>query len=403
MTIAIIGGGASGIAAALSAKRTNTKAHVILLEGLDRVGKKILATGNGRCNLGNADITAKHYHSHDAKRLRELLKSMPSEMTVDFFRSIDLMCATEEMGRIYPYCRQAAMVLDILQLALSRAEIDVRCGQQVTGIQQKKGRFLLRIEDQPSVQADKVILACGGKAAPKQGVTGIGYLLAQSLGHSATKLFPHLVPLQCTNMPKGLKGIRVEGELSLLDESKRIGAELGEIQLTDYGLSGIPAMQLSCLLDRCRKPVLQLDFFPTLSETELLQMLKQQIARNRKETLETALLGTIQKRVLFALLKQLHIEPLSRKADSLSEKEIMRLARTLKSWTLPVTGTLTWEQAQVTGGGVPLSEIHEDFSSCKCNGLYLTGELLDVSGDCGGYNLHWAWCSGIIAGTAAAE
>ena len=399
--IAIIGGGASGIAAALSAARTAPCSHIILLEGLDRVGKKILATGNGRCNLGNEDISPSHYHSRSPERLEALLAQMPSTRTTDFFRSLDLLCATEEMGRIYPYCRQAAMVLDVLLLALERAGVDIRCGQTVTGIQHKKGRFQLRLENTPSVTADRVILAAGGKAAPKQGVTGVGHLLAQSLGHRCTPLSPHLVPLKCAGMPKGLKGIRVQGALELLDGSTRVAREVGEIQLTDYGVSGIPALQLSCHMDRCSAPVLRLDFFPSLPEADLRRMLREQLRRHGSEPLETALLGSLQKRVLFAMLKNARIEPLSRRADTLSVKEIERLSRLLKDWTLPVTGTLTWEQAQVTGGGVPLDEINDDFSSRRCDGLYLTGEMLDVSGDCGGYNLHWAWCSGLIAGAAA--
>ena len=401
--IAIIGGGASGMAAALSAARTDPGAHIILTEGLDRVGKKILATGNGRCNLGNEDISPAHYHSRSPERLENLLAQMPSARTVDFFRSLDLMCATEEMGRIYPYCRQAAMVLDVLVLALERAHIDVRCGQTVTGIQHKKGRFQLRFENAPTVTADRVILAVGGKAAPKQGVTGVGYLLSQALGHSCTKLAPHLVPLQCAGMAKGLKGIRVQGALELLDGGERIAREIGEIQLTDYGVSGIPALQLSCHVDRCQNPAVRLDFFPHLTEADLRRYLRDQLRRHGDEPLETTLLGTLQKRVLFAMLKAARIEPLSRRADSLSVKEIERLTKLLKGWTLPVTGTLAWEQAQVTGGGVPLSEIADDFSSLRCEGLYLTGEVLDVSGDCGGYNLHWAWCSGLIAGEAAAR
>lgn len=400
-TIAIIGGGASGIAAALSAKKANPAAHVVLLEGLDRIGKKILATGNGRCNLCNSDISSTHYHSHDFRQLREFISHMPSQMTIDFFRSYDLMCITGDNGRMYPYCNQATMVLDILVLSLKRAHIEVRCCAKVMSIKRKNTRFLIST-DNDTLLADRVILSTGGRAAPKQGITGTGYQLAEALGHSCTKLMPQLVPLQCSNMPKGLKGIRVTGALRLLDDKQIVGEEIGEVQLTDYGLSGIPTLQLSCLLETCRTPYLSLDFFPSVPESELVKTIYSQLQRHNSESLETALLGSIQKKVLFSLLKTAHIGPLSRSADSLTVNDIKKIVKTMKNWTLPVTGTLSWDHAQVTGGGIPLSEIQQDFSSKRCPGLYLTGEILDVSGDCGGFNLHWAWCSGITAGTTAA-
>lgn len=402
-TIAIIGGGASGIAAALSAKKTDPHAHVVLFEGLDRIGKKILATGNGRCNLGNSDISSRHYHSHNSEELDEFISQMPSQMTVDFFRSLDLMCVDGDMGRMYPYCHQAAMVLDILVLSLKRAGVEVRCGTKITGIKKANGHFLVSADHENPLRADQVILSSGGRAAPKQGITDTGYHLAKTLGHSCTPLMPQLVPLQCDNMPKGLKGVRVTGALKLLDGKQVIGEEIGEVQLTDYGLSGIPTLQLSCLLEECRDPYLSFDFFPSFTESELVQAISLQLRQHKSESLETALLGSIQKKVLFSLLKAAHIEPLSRRADSLTMNDVKKLVQIMKSWKLPVTGTLSWDHAQVTGGGIPLSEIQPDFSSKRCSGLYLTGEILDVSGDCGGYNLHWAWCSGIIAGTSAAK
>lgn len=402
-TIAIIGGGASGIAAALSAKRTDPTARVILFEGLDRIGKKILATGNGRCNLGNADISSLHYHSHDLSQLNEFISRMPSQMTTDFFRSLDLMCVTGDMGRMYPYCHQATMVLDILVLSLKRADVEVRCSTKITNIKKANRQFLISTDNGNTFLADRVILSTGGQAAPKQGVTGMGYQLAKILGHSCTPLTPQLVPLQCGKMPKGLKGVRVTGALKLLNGKQIVGEEIGEVQLTDYGLSGIPTLQLSCLLESCHTPYLSFDFFPSLSESELTKAVYLQLQHHDSESLETALLGSIQKKVLFSLLKSAHIEPLSRRADSLTQNEIKRLVRIMKNWELPVTGPLSWEHAQVTGGGIPLSEIRQDFSSKCCPGLFLTGEILDVSGDCGGFNLHWAWCSGITAGTTAAE
>lgn len=402
-TIAIIGGGASGIAAALTAKKTDPTARVVLFEGLDRIGKKILATGNGRCNLGNSNISSKHYHSHSLGQLDKFISHMPSQMTVEFFHSLDLMCVTGDMGRMYPYCHQATMVLDVLLMSLKRADIEVHCSTKVNNIKKANGYFLISTCNNDLLRADRVVLSAGGKVAPKQGITDTGYQLAQALGHSCTPLMPQLVPLQCGNMPKGLKGVRVTGSLKLLDGKQVIGEEFGEVQLTDYGFSGIPTLQLSCLMGECHTPYLSLDFFPSVTEVELFQILCIQLQHHNSESLETALLGSIQKKVLFSLLKTAHIEPLSRRADSLTQNDIKKLVNIMKNWKLPVTGTLSWDHAQVTGGGIPLSEIRQNFSSKCCSGLYLTGEILDISGDCGGFNLHWAWCSGIIAGTSVAK
>lgn len=404
--IVIVGGGASGIAAALSAAKTNPRAEITILEGLDRVGKKILATGNGHCNLGNESMDAACYHTERKDRVKAWIEGMPTEMTVDFFREHGLLCAADEAGRLYPYAHQASMVLDILLLALKRNHIQAVCDCKVNSISYKNGMFTVRAENGATYCADAVILATGGKAAPKQGVTGIGYELAASFGHRKTGLYPCLVPMKCEHHAlRGLKGIRVECKTTLYADGSFVAAEKGELQLTDYGISGIPALQLSCYLGQLkgRYTEASIDFFPEQTEEELLMLLKRRVEAYTEETLETLFLGLIHKRILYALMKDVHLEPLSRTADTLREKDLKRLAAVLKDWCLPVAGSLSWEHAQVTGGGISLGEITDRFESNHQKGLYLTGELLDVAGMCGGYNLHWAWCSGIIAGKAAAE
>lgn len=404
--IFIIGGGASGIAAALSAAETAPEAEITILEGLDRIGKKILATGNGHCNLGNEMIAPSCYHTQRADRLQGFLAQMPSEVTVDFFERNGLLCTSDEAGRLYPYCRQASMVLDVLLLALKRKKIHIVCGCKVESISYKKGQFMIKAEHGERFEGDAVILTTGGKAAPKQGITGAGYELAAQFGHHRTALYPCLVPIQCRhNALRGLKGIRVQCETALCADGEQIASELGELQLTEYGVSGIPALQLSCYLGQLRGRELEvsIDFFPKQSEEALLALLQQRAAQYPDEPLETVFLGLVHKRILYALMKEIGMEPLSRTADSIKEKELKRLTAILKGWCLPVEGTLAWDQAQVTGGGIPLKEVEDTFESCYQKGLYLAGELLDVTGICGGYNLHWAWCSGIIAGRCAAK
>lgn len=405
--IIIIGGGAAGISAAISAAQTNPDAQITILEGLDRIGKKILATGNGRCNLTNEYITPEHYHSQQPEHLRELLTQMSTARTLNFFQSIGLYCTSEDMGRIYPYCKQAAMVLDVLLLALKRYHIHVICRCKAVDIDTRKKTFIVKTENDQKYYADAVILTAGGKAAPKQGTSGTSYPLAVKMGHRYARLYPCLVPLQCkSSVLKGLKGIRVTCHSILYHGKQRLSEELGEIQLTDYGLSGIPALQLSCWMATPAKETdytISLDLFPDWSYDDLRSLIQQRIRSHPEETLENFLLGLINKKILYAVFKTLSIEPLSRIASSLSKQDIDRLISTLKGWKFPVTGTLSWDHAQVTGGGIFLSEVDDNFASRQQKGLYLAGEILDAAGDCGGYNLHWAWCSGITAGKAAAE
>ena len=401
----IIGGGAAGMAAAIRAAQTNPEAQITILEGLDRVGKKILATGNGRCNLTNAYITPEHYHSQDPARLEQLLSRMDTQRTLTFFQSIGLYCTEEDMGRIYPYCKQAAMVLDILLLALQRYHIHVVCNCRVTDITASKKGFTVTAENGTTYRGDAVILTAGGRAAPKQGTSGTSYPLAVKMGHRYARLYPCLVPLQCrSNVLKGLNGIRVTCHTALYRGKQKLSEELGEIQLTDYGLSGIPALQLSCWMDnKDADYTARLDLFPDWSYDDLRSLIQQRIREFPNEPLATFLLGLIHKKILYAVCKTCSLEPLSRTAGSLSRQEMDLLVSTLKGWKFPVTGTLSWDHAQVTGGGVFLQEINDDFSSRRQPGFYLAGEILDAAGDCGGYNLHWAWCSGMAAGEAAAQ
>lgn len=404
--ILVIGGGAAGMAAAITAARENTAARITIVERMDRVGKKILATGNGRCNLTNMGASFAHFYSTDKAALKTALEGMTPQCVLDFFEDLGLLCQEEDEGRVYPYCKQASMVLDVLLQALKRLNIAVQCGCAVTGISRNKSKYTVKTADGQALTADAVILTCGGKAASKLGSDGSGYALAKAQGHSCTALYPALVAFQCDmNGLGGLKGIRAQAGLTLLAGDYVLGKEVGEVQFTEYGLSGIPAMQLSGRLSRLRKGegcTALVDLFPDWEKEALFQELKQR--QQQQSTLETLLLGTVHKRLAYAVLKSAGLQPLSRATASLTKGELHRLADTLKAWRFPVTGTQGWENAQVTGGGVPLGEVDAVTMQSRMQpGLYLAGELLDVAGDCGGFNLHWAWCSGIRAGKAAAK
>ena len=400
--ILIVGGGAAGLAAAISAAKTARGAQVVVLEGQDRLGKKILATGNGRCNLGNQRVLPAHYETRCPDRLRILLKNMPAEATPRFFEQCGLLCTPDEEGRLYPYCRQASMVLDVLLLTLRQAGADVETGARVTELTAKDGVFTAVAANGMRWCGDAVILAAGGKAAAKQE----GYALAKAFGHHMAPLYPCLVPLRCAHPAlKGLKGIRAHCGVSIERSGRRM-SEVGELQFTEYGISGIPAMQLSRGLGSLQAGehiCARIDFFPEWDLRQVYEMLCARIRTRAGETLETVFLGLIHKRLLYAVLKGLSTAPLSRPAVVLQDEELRALAAALKAWPMEVTGTLSWEHAQVTGGGVVLDEVDDCLQSRLQPGLYLAGEMLDVAGMCGGYNLHWAWCSGILAGTAAAR
>lgn len=407
MKIAIIGGGASGIAAALSAAEENPYAHITILERLDKIGKKILATGNGHCNMTNENMCADHYYSENTATAKKLLSEMPVEKVLSFFENIGLYTMTDDAGRIYPYCRQASMVLDILLLALKRKNINIVCGFKAEDIEFSKNKFAIKSQTGDIFRADKVIISAGGKAAPKQGTDGSGYRLAKKMGHTYTYIFPSLVAMECdSKVFKGFKGIRVMGGLSLFINGKKAGYDYGEIQLTDYGVSGIPAMQLSCLLKKHaieKQAQIGIDFFPEKTVEELKKIITSRIKKYPDETLENLFLGLLHKNIMYAVLKQADTFPLSRKAQSLTPKETEKIISLLKMWKFNVKGTTGWDFAQVTGGGIPLDEIDENFQSKIIPNLYFTGEILDVTGQCGGYNLHWAWCSGMKAGKNAAK
>lgn len=398
----IIGGGASGLAAAITAARTAPELPIRVLEAQDRAGRKLLSTGNGRCNLTNQNPHQRCYHSQSGKRLGRLLRGMDAHRTLDFFQRLGLYCTSDEAGRWYPACRQASMVQEILLLAVERAKnITLETNCRVERLSALRKGLHLTAGDGRSFTAGAVILAAGGQAAPKLGGSDSGCTLAQRLGHSIVTPQPCLVPLKCrSGALRALKGVRVLCRSSLYSQGKRLAVEDGEIQFTDYGLSGIPALQFSCRL-RAQSEV-GLDLLPGWSADALLKELERRLRAHADERVEDALLGLVHRRIQYALLKELEISPTGA-ARSVSEARCRLLARSLKDWRFPVTGTLGWDQAQVTAGGVSLDEVQEDFSSVFEPRLFLAGEVLDVAGDCGGYNLHWAWCSGMEAGRAAAE
>ncbi|MBR3641428.1 MAG: NAD(P)/FAD-dependent oxidoreductase [Oscillibacter sp.] len=397
MNVIVIGGGASGMTAALTAARAGHS--VRLLERQNRVGRKLLATGNGRCNLTNLHADAAYYHGARADFVRPALEAFPVSDTLDFFRSLGLLTVAEESGRVYPLSDQAGSVLDVLRFALLGALAEVRTDFSVTEIKKNERGFAVS-SDTETLEADRVIVCCGGKAGGKLGGTGSGYDLLASLGHRVTPLFPALVQIKTDpTFVRSLKGVRADAAAELMQNGKVIAARSGEVQFTEYGVSGPVIFDLSRAVSTARGELtLRLDCLRSLTAEELTAWLRERVAARPALTLEDLLVGSVHNRLGRTLLRSAGFS-LAAPVSSLKEKDLPRVVAAVKSFTLPVSGTLGFDGAQVTAGGADTAQFDpHTLQSTLVSGLYAAGEVLDVDGDCGGYNLQWAWSSGRLAG-----
>ncbi len=394
--IYIIGGGASGLFAAIWAARRNRKVTVI--EHKDKPGKKILATGNGKCNYTNLVQETECYRSDNPAFAPEVLKSFDVKKTIDFFQEIGVY-PHERNGYLYPNSGQASSVLEVLLLEAERLQVKIECGTHVKSI----NRNLTIFTDKGEFQADRVLLAAGGMANPALGSDGSGLQLASALGHRIIKPLPALVQLRAKDKYfKTLSGVRTEAEVSLYTGRKLLAKEKGEILFADYGVSGIPVMQVSRYaakaLSEGKEVFLVLDFFPALSKDEIKNILAGRLNRNPRETIEEAFIGFLNKKLAYTALRESKVD-VSLTLGQLREEQLERLALRLKEWKISISETNSFEQAQVTAGGVDTLQIDPSTMESKLvKGLFFAGEIVDVDGTCGGYNLQWAWSSGFAAG-----
>ena len=397
MEIAIIGAGASGMAAAIaaSADRTNT---VRLFERQARVGKKLLATGNGRCNLSNRGVGPEHYHGADPSFVLPALEAFPVEKTLELFRSLGLLTLTEDSGRIYPYSDQANSVVDVLRFALERSNLRLHTATEITGVRREADSFVLRAGEE-RFRADRLIIACGGAAGGKLGGGLSGYQLLRSLGHHCTRLYPSLVQLKTnTELVRSLKGVRANAKLQLCLNDCLIAESSGEVQFTEYGVSGPAVFDLSRAASTAGTCDLQLDLLPDLPGDALLSELCIRISRFPNLLCEDLLTGILHNRLGRVVVKSCEIS-LSTPITELNWKQLNAIVAACHSFVLHVLGTTGMDNAQVTAGGVCTQEFRaETLESKIVPGLYAAGEVLDIDGDCGGYNLQWAWSSGLLAG-----
>ena len=390
MKIAVIGGGPAGLTAAISASRADRSIEIVLYEGNSRVGKKLLSTGNGRCNLSNADISPDKYITHDREFVAEALKGRGLSFVRGFFESMGIPLVTED-GRVYPRSMRAAAVVDALRFECARRGIRMITDKKIDKIEYVKKKFIVGEE-----VFDRLCLACGGKAAPAMGSDGSGFELAQALGHKVFDPYPSLVQLRTENGEKSLKGIRVWAKAKAVAKGETLREETGEVQFGDYGLSGIPIMQLSALFEGNMD--IYLDLLPELDFAQAMDKLLTMAENVGDLTLTDFMSGYFQKSITRRICQQCGIDP-GVVVHQMTIREIKRFLTAAKALRFRVVGTNSWPTAQTTRGGVDLSQIdHKTMESKLVKGLYFAGEIMDVCGDCGGYNLHWSWVSGARAG-----
>ena len=401
LIIGIIGAGASGMAAALAAAKYPDN-QILLSERHARVGRKLQATGNGRCNLTNLNASADSYHGDKPEFAADAIHAFSVEQTLEWFRGLGLYTVTESSGRVYPYSDQANSVVDILRFALMQPNIELRAGVEVTKIKRSGAGFLIE-DGNTSTYCDKLIIACGGLAGTKLGGSMAGYKLLKSMGHKITKLRPTLVQLKSSwNGCISLKGVRANCRASVYCGERLHSASVGELQFTEYGLSGPVIFEIS--RDVCYGAGdwhCRLDFLPDLEEAELLSVLK--IRRARALPVEELLMGILHNRLGRVLTAAAGIRG-QKTTLCITDEELYAVCAIVKGLDIPLTETMGMDSAQVTAGGAVTDEFDPKTMESKLvPGLYACGEVLDIDGDCGGYNLQWAWSSGILAGRSAGE
>ncbi|TCK98239.1 hypothetical protein EDC19_0659 [Natranaerovirga hydrolytica] len=400
-TVTVIGGGASGLVASIICARAGAK--VTLIERMNQLGKKILATGNGKCNLTNTNLTPNHYNGNQPKFVISTLNQFNVEDTLNFFKDLGIYPRIDN-GYVYPYSNQASAVLEVLQYEVDRLKVKVIYEEEVNSVTKNNNQFMIHT-NKSKYYAHKVILSTGGQSYPNLGSNGSGYKIAEQLGHTLVKPYPGLVQLKAkADYFKRIKGVRVNGSLSLYNDNRLVKKEYGEILFTDYGLSGIATLQISRFIKeniKDNKIKVCLDLMPELEEDVLDQLLIQRFEQMPYKTIEQSLVGLINNKLIPIIIKESKGNP-NEKVSQLSKNIRHNLVKQLKEWIVYITGTNNWDQSQVTVGGISTDEIHPNTLESKLiEHLYFTGEVMDIDGDCGGYNLQWAWSTGYIAGLSA--
>ena len=401
MRIGIIGGGAAGMAAAITASEYES-VHITLMERQARLGKKLSATGNGRCNLSNLHAAEGGYNGDDPQFSNYAIEKFSPAETLEWFQDLGLYTVTEPSGRVYPYSDQANSVVDVLRFSLNCFNTQVLTDFEVMKVKKDADRFLVTSKDQ-TLEFDRLIIACGGLAGTKLGGTMSGYKLLRSFGHKCTKLRPTLVQVK-TSWPgvSALKGVRANCRAGIYHNGNLHRESVGEIQFTEFGLSGPVIFEIS--RDACQGGgdwECRLDFLPDLSAQSLRRPLM--MKRNSNLTAEDLFTGILHNRLGRVLVKEAGLRA-NIPVSQLDDDQLLEVISLAKDFRVTLTEPLGMDAAQVTAGGIVTNEFDPTTMESKLvPGLYACGEVLDVDGDCGGYNLQWAWSSGRLAGLNAGK
>ena len=402
--VIIVGGGASGLMAAISAAREG--AQVTIVEQRERLGKKILSTGNGRCNLTNEYMDVSCFRGDDTTIVSKILDNFGYQETISFFEVLGVILK-DRQGYVYPISDQAGTILEVLCMEIEHLGVNIILEQSVKNISKTSRGFTVRTTD-TTLLGDAVILATGGRAASVLGSDGSGYALAKTFGHKLSPVVPALVQLKGKgNFYKQISGVRTQAKVSLYVDRGYVCEDTGELQLTNYGISGIPVFQISRYaakaLNEKKAVMAEVDFLPSMSDDVFEDFLHKRIELHGHRTAEDFLIGIFHKKLIGLLLTASRINT-NQVMDAVTNEQINKLVSVSKHFRLEIEGTNDFEQAQVCAGGVRTSEVNpRTLESVYVDNLYLTGELLDIDGICGGYNLQWAWSTGYVAGRHAAK
>jgi len=399
LDIMIIGGGAAGLMAALSAKQYNPTLKIAIAERNDRVGKKLALTGNGRCNISNKNISTKNYHGTNKDFCKWALNDFDVKQTEEFFGQLGVVFKEGEKGKLYPYSLQASSVVDALRFGIQKQGIELITQEEISTIKaMPDGTY--KVSGNKSYSAHAVIVASGGKSGGKI-ASDSGYSLLTALGHTLTPISPAIVQIKTENTAtRQLKGVKVDAKATVIKKGTPIISDFGEVLFCDYGLSGPPILQLSRYLEKGDE--VSLDLMPEYSNKELVEMLYNRVIVLGEITVSDYFTGLLHKRLGQVILKSLGLS--LNDLVAADYKLIIRIAGCIKDFRFTFLDTNGFNNAQVTHGGIKTDEFFNDtLMSKKHSGLFAAGEVLDIDGDCGGYNLQWAWSSGYTSGLSAAK
>ncbi len=395
----IIGGGAAGLCAAVSIKRRNPSYKIAIIEQLSRVGKKLIVTGNGRCNITNKDLSYDSFHSENEDFFKNVLDRFGGSKTEGFFEELGVVFTADDRGRVYPYSLQASSVVDALRFAVDELGIDVFTETKMLSYKKSNSKF--EVMTDKGIFTSKTLLVTAGlfSGGKKMGSDGSVFNIMKASGYKTVKTTPAIVQLRTkTDVVKQLKGIKVDANVTLKEENKLLRQEFGEVLFCDYGLSGPPIMQVSRFVERNKVPkTIYLDLMPEYNFNTLCELLEKRVVALKSRKLEEFFTGLLNKRVGQVIVKLAGFK-LSDCVEELTCAYIKKMASLIKALPFNVISTTGFDNSQVTAGGISLTEFDsESMMSKRESGVFAAGEILDVDGDCGGFNLQWAWSSAFCA------